>query len=66
MTVGEEQKTMDTVLQICNELLLKNYDRHDCILGLGGGVVGDVAGLLQVFTNVALNTFKYRPPSLPK
>ncbi len=46
MTVGEEQKTMDTVLQICNELLLKNYDCHDCILALGGGVVGDVSGFV--------------------
>ncbi|MFA7126672.1 MAG: 3-dehydroquinate synthase family protein, partial [Bacilli bacterium] len=46
MMAGEEQKNMDTVMQICKEMLAKNYDRHDCILACGGGVVLDVAGFV--------------------
>ncbi|MDD4212582.1 MAG: 3-dehydroquinate synthase [Bacilli bacterium] len=46
MMSGEEQKNMDSILQICKEMLTKNYDRSDCIIALGGGVVIDTAGFV--------------------
>jgi 3-dehydroquinate synthase len=43
---GEQSKNMDTVVLLSRHLIRSNFDRHDLILALGGGVVGDVAGFL--------------------
>lgn len=43
---GEESKHMDAYLAIVDHLKLKGYDRTDCIVALGGGVVGDLAGFV--------------------
>jgi 3-dehydroquinate synthase len=43
---GEQSKNMDTVVLHSRHLIRSNFDRHDLILALGGGVVGDVAGFL--------------------
>lgn len=41
---GEENKTLDTVKAAYAFLIEEGFDRKDCILALGGGVVGDIAG----------------------
>lgn len=41
---GEESKTLDTVARIYRELLDRGADRSTFIVGIGGGVVCDVAG----------------------
>jgi len=41
---GEEQKTLDTVRDLYETLILKHYDRGDMLVALGGGVVGDLCG----------------------
>jgi len=41
---GEEHKTMGTVERLCSELAAWGLSRADCIVGLGGGLVTDVAG----------------------
>lgn len=41
---GEENKNTDTLLSICKKLLSENFTRTDCVIALGGGVVGDMAG----------------------
>lgn len=41
---GEEQKTQQTIDFIINRLLEMNADKEACIVGLGGGVVTDIAG----------------------
>lgn len=43
---GEEQKTFQTVSQILNQLLSLKLERNDCIIALGGGVIGDLAGFV--------------------
>jgi 3-dehydroquinate synthase len=43
---GEEQKTFQTVSQILNQLLTLKLERNDCIIALGGGVIGDLAGFI--------------------
>ena len=41
---GEAYKTLETVGQIQGELIEAGLDRSSCIVTLGGGVVGDMAG----------------------
>ena len=43
---GEKYKTFDTVKKIFDILLKENFDRSACIIALGGGVVGDLAGFV--------------------
>lgn len=43
---GEEQKNMDTVLKLAEQMLKRGVDRHDVVIGFGGGVITDMAGFL--------------------
>ncbi len=41
---GEASKTLDTVRMLYEKLIQEGFDRHDFLLALGGGVVGDLTG----------------------
>ncbi len=41
---GEEFKTLDTVADVYEYLILNKFDRTDMLVALGGGVVGDLTG----------------------
>lgn len=41
---GEKNKNLDTYKCIIDELIKNNFDRHDAIIALGGGVSSDLAG----------------------
>jgi len=41
---GEKQKNLATVNDIYNFLCENKFDRNDCLIALGGGVVGDITG----------------------
>lgn len=43
---GEQSKTMATVEKLGEEMIKKGFDRHDAVIALGGGVVGDIGGFL--------------------
>jgi 3-dehydroquinate synthase len=43
---GEQSKTLEHVGQICDQMLASGLDRESFIIGLGGGVVGDLSGLV--------------------
>lgn len=43
---GESSKNMDTVMDIIGKLMEKGADRETCLIALGGGVVGDIAGFV--------------------
>lgn len=43
-TAGEKSKTLDTVRGFYDFLLENRFDRKSVIVGLGGGVAGDMAG----------------------
>ncbi|MCX5807635.1 MAG: 3-dehydroquinate synthase [Proteobacteria bacterium] len=43
---GEEHKTLDTVHNIYKKLLELEFDRSSYIVGIGGGVVCDIAGFV--------------------
>lgn len=41
---GEESKNLDNFAAVEKALLENNFSRKDCVVALGGGVVGDLAG----------------------
>ena len=41
---GEQSKNMDTVQKLYEHLIINKFDRHDFLIALGGGVVGDLTG----------------------
>lgn len=42
---GEENKTLQTVENVLKELLKHQFSRKDCVVAVGGGMVGDLAGV---------------------
>jgi 3-dehydroquinate synthase len=42
---GESSKSFPVLATLCERLLEMGLERRDCIIALGGGVVGDLAGL---------------------
>ncbi|MBU1151479.1 3-dehydroquinate synthase [Patescibacteria group bacterium] len=43
---GEANKNLKTVEKLASAMIKKGFDRKDCIIALGGGVTGDIAGFL--------------------
>lgn len=43
---GEQSKTLEQVGIICDQMLGAGLDRHSFVIGLGGGVVGDISGFV--------------------
>jgi 3-dehydroquinate synthase len=41
---GEEYKTLSTLSTIFDRLISERFERQSCLVALGGGVVGDIAG----------------------
>lgn len=41
---GEETKRMDNYIRLVETLAREEFTRSDCVLALGGGVIGDLAG----------------------
>ena len=41
---GEDNKTIATFEQICKVMLQSNFNRSDCVVAVGGGIVGDLSG----------------------
>ena len=46
---GEQSKNMDTVQKLYEHLILNKFDRHDLLIALGGGVVGDLIYRCDLF-----------------
>jgi 3-dehydroquinate synthase len=41
---GEEFKTLDRVGAVCDQMIAARLDRQAFVIGLGGGVIGDISG----------------------
>ena len=41
---GEQNKCIEKYCEILQTLVTNNFDRKDCVVALGGGVMGDLAG----------------------
>ncbi len=44
LSQGEGSKTMESVTLLCRKMMELGFVRHDCVVAVGGGVVGDLAG----------------------
>lgn len=42
---GEQSKTFETLQSVLSHMLRENFTRTDCVVAVGGGVAGDLAGL---------------------
>ena len=43
---GEQSKTLEQAGAVCDEMVKAGLDRRSLVIGLGGGVVGDLAGFV--------------------
>ena len=43
---GEGAKSFPVYREVCSKLLALNFTRGDCVIALGGGVIGDLAGFV--------------------
>jgi len=43
---GEQSKTLEQVGAICDQMIAAGLDRQSFVVGLGGGVIGDVSGFV--------------------
>ena len=43
---GEQSKTLEQVGAICDQMIAAGLDRQSFIVGLGGGVIGDISGFV--------------------
>src|SRR5438552_2700948 len=43
---GEESKTLEQAGAICEQMIAAGLDRQSFVLGLGGGVIGDISGFV--------------------
>ena len=41
---GENSKSIENFEMLCKIMLVNGFDRHDAVVAVGGGVVGDLAG----------------------
>ena len=44
LTAGEKSKNMNFTNRIIEKLFKYNFNRDDCVIALGGGVIGDLSG----------------------
>ena len=43
---GERNKCMSTYMRLLEKMVENNFTRNDCVVAVGGGVVGDLAGFV--------------------
>ena len=41
---GEDNKSVESMTKICETMLERSFSRRDCVVAVGGGMVGDLAG----------------------
>ena len=50
LNTSEKVKNLKTATNIINQLLKNNFHRNDCTIAFGGGILGDIAGLVASLT----------------
>ena len=63
---GEASKNTDTVNGVYEFLIQNHFDRHDLMIALGGGVVGDLTGSQRQLICAALILYRYRLHFFPR
>ena len=44
LNANEKNKNIDSINKILKILLFQNFSRQDCLISIGGGIIGDVGG----------------------
>ncbi|NLS06646.1 3-dehydroquinate synthase [Rhizobium sp. P32RR-XVIII] len=44
LPAGEKTKSFEHLITVCDRVLEARVERNDCVIALGGGVIGDLAG----------------------
>tara|TARA_B100000029_G_scaffold467394_1_gene503618 strand:- start:1199 stop:2323 length:1125 start_codon:yes stop_codon:yes gene_type:complete len=52
---NEKNKNINVANRITEELLKNNYNRSDCVIGFGGGIVSDLSAFIASLTKRGLN-----------
>ena len=52
---SEKAKSLNTVNFYLNTLLLKNFNRSDLVIAIGGGITGDMVGFVSSIYKRGLN-----------
>jgi len=47
LSVSEKTKSLKVANKIIEQLLKDNFNRSDCVIALGGGIIGDLAGFIS-------------------
>jgi 3-dehydroquinate synthase len=56
---GEDAKSIDTAITICDKMSSLGYDRSSTIFAVGGGVVGDVSGFVASIFMRGINHIQF-------
>jgi 3-dehydroquinate synthase len=54
ISASEKNKSLITANKIIEQLLINNFNRSDCIIALGGGIVGDLSAFISNLTKRGL------------
>ena len=63
---GEASKNTDTVNGVYEFLIQNHFDRHDLMIALGGGVVGDLTGFTAATYLRGIDLSRYRLHFFPR
>ena len=55
LNTNEKTKSLKTVTSLLNKLFLKNFNRTDLIIGIGGGITGDLVGFVASIFKRGIN-----------
>ena len=56
---GEKAKSLNTVNFYLNTLLLKNFNRSDLVIAIGGGITGDMVGFVSSIYKRGIKLYKH-------
>ena len=54
---NEKSKSIKSATTLIDKLLSRNFNRSDLIIGVGGGITGDIAGFIASIFNFLLSCF---------
>ncbi len=63
---GEASKTLDTVRDLYEHLILEHFERKDMLIALGGGVVGDLTGYAAATYLRGIDFVRFPPHCSPR
>ena len=60
---GEEHKTLQSLEKLLSAMLAAGFSRKDCVVAVGGGICGDLAGFAAAWGSISTI---FRPRSSPR